>query len=57
MEMLGFLDPKIVVIPPKEVPGLARVSHGHEGFLDLLGQWFEPWDEYSIELEDLIDAG
>jgi uncharacterized protein len=56
-EMLGFLDSKIEVIPPKEVPGLARVSHGHEGFLDLLGQWFEPWDEYSIELEDLIDAG
>ena len=56
-EMLGFLDPNIKVIPPKEVPGLAGVYHGHEGFLELLSQWFEPWDEYSIEPEDLIDAG
>jgi ketosteroid isomerase-like protein len=46
-EMLGFLDPNIEVIPPKEAPGLARVYHGHEGFLEHLSQWFEPWDEYS----------
>jgi ketosteroid isomerase-like protein len=56
-EMLGFLDPNIEVIPPAQVPGLARVYYGHEGFLEFLGEWFEPWDEYSVEPEELIDAG
>jgi ketosteroid isomerase-like protein len=57
-EMLGLLDPNLEIIPAKEFPGPARpVYHGHEGFLEFLGEWFTPWDEYSIELEELIDAG
>jgi ketosteroid isomerase-like protein len=55
-DMLGFLDPNIEVIPVKEFPG-RPVYHGRDGFLEFLGEWFEPSDEYSIELEDLIDAG
>ena len=57
-EMLSFLDPNFEIIPPKEFLGPARSGyHGHEDFLEFLGDWFEPWDEYSIELEELIDAG
>jgi ketosteroid isomerase-like protein len=55
--MLGVLDQNIEVIPPKQVPGVASVYYGHEGFLEFLGEWFEPWDEYAVEIEELIDAG
>jgi uncharacterized protein len=56
-KMLGVLDQNIEVIPPKQVPGVASVYYGHEGFLEFLGEWFEPWDEYAVEIEELIDAG
>jgi uncharacterized protein len=56
-EMLGLLDPNFEIMPAKEFPGGRRVYHGHEGFLEFLGEWFDPWDECSIELEELIDAG
>ena len=55
-ELLGFLDPNIEAIPAR-IAGVPRVYHGHEGFIDFMTEWFEPWDEYSIRLEELIDAG
>ena len=55
-EMLGLLDPNIEAIPA-DVAGMPRVYHGHEGFIEFMSEWFEPWDEYSIELQELLDAG
>jgi ketosteroid isomerase-like protein len=33
------------------------VHHGHEGVLVAWTQWLEQWDDYSFEVEQLIDCG
>ena len=55
-EMLGLLDTNIEAIPA-DVAGMPPVYHGHEGFIEFMSEWFEPWDEYSIQLQELLDAG
>jgi ketosteroid isomerase-like protein len=35
----------------------AGVYHGHEGVERFFGEWLRIWDDYSIELLDMIDAG
>jgi uncharacterized protein len=34
-----------------------RVYQGIEGFLELMAQWLGTWDDYTLELLELIDAG
>jgi ketosteroid isomerase-like protein len=34
-----------------------RVYRGMEGFEELMSQWLGPWEDYSLELLELIDAG
>ena len=35
----------------------SRVYHGHEGVLESFRRWLENFDEYSIELEEVVDCG
>jgi ketosteroid isomerase-like protein len=35
----------------------AGVYRGHEGFLNWLADWSEPWSEFSMKSERWIDAG
>lgn len=30
---------------------------GHQGFMRWLSDWSEPWSEWSLELEEVLDAG
>jgi ketosteroid isomerase-like protein len=54
--LLNLMDPEIEVVPPRSNPDW-QLYHGHEGFLAFAGKWFEPWDDYRIEPEELIDCG
>ncbi len=54
--LLDMLDPDIVWHQPADLPD-AVVAHGHAGLMDIMQRWLEEWDEYSVELEELIDAG
>jgi ketosteroid isomerase-like protein len=51
-----LFDPAVEVDVSRTNPegGLYR---GAEGFQELMTQWLGPWDDYSLELLELIDAG
>jgi ketosteroid isomerase-like protein len=49
-------DPEIEwVEDPKRADG--RTYRGHEGVLESFKQWFEQFDEYEFELEQVVDCG
>ena len=48
--MLTSLHPEIEVHPEAAAPDLGT-CRGHDGYLEFLEQWLEPWDEYRIEPE------
>jgi ketosteroid isomerase-like protein len=57
MEMLlGFMDPEIVLMQPPEVPD-GTTMHGHAGVMEAIAAWPEQWDDFEIEIGQIIDAG
>ena len=34
-----------------------RVYHGFEGLLELMNEWTSTWDDYEVEVADLVEAG
>ena len=54
--LLSFVDREIEFSQPPGQPG-AGTYRGREGVRRALAQWFEPWDDYRIEVDRLIDLG
>ena len=54
--MLHLMDPEIVVTQPPEVPD-GRTLHGHAGVMEAIAAWPEQWDDYRIDIVELVDAG
>jgi uncharacterized protein len=54
--LFDLLDTQIVWHQPEDLPDRVT-AHGHAGLERIMGRWLGEWDEYSIELEELIDAG
>ena len=55
--MLGeVISPEVEVHPVPDLPDW-RAYRGHEGLLEWLRIWFEPWEEYSWEVRELVDGG
>jgi ketosteroid isomerase-like protein len=54
--VLRLMDPEIVVIQPPEVPD-ATPLHGHPGVMDAIAAWPEQWDDYQLEIVQMVDAG
>ena len=42
---------------PPGIPGFRQVYKGRDEFLDFMSTWTEDFEDFSIELERLIDAG
>jgi ketosteroid isomerase-like protein len=55
--LLGLMDPEIVVMQPPEVPDGSTPLHGHAGVMEAIAAWPEQWDDYRIEIAQIIDAG
>jgi ketosteroid isomerase-like protein len=36
---------------------IGEVYRGHDGALEFLREWLDPWDDYSIDSEEFFDAG
>ena len=52
----GLLAPDSTFTPAEEVPGSAT-SVGREGFMKFLGAWDAEFGEWSLRVEEIIDAG
>ena len=35
----------------------SEIHHGHDGFMRSIEDWESAWDDYSFDLEELLDAG
>jgi ketosteroid isomerase-like protein len=53
---LACLDPEIEFSQPAEEPG-AGTFHGHEGVVRAFAEWTGAWDDYRVDVEELIDLG
>jgi ketosteroid isomerase-like protein len=51
-----LLDPEVEIDLSRRLLD-ARVAHGRDGFLKAWADLIAPWEEHSIELEELIDLG
>jgi ketosteroid isomerase-like protein len=54
-EALEFFSPEVVWTTGAFFPGLDPVYEGHEGLLRFFTAFVEPWDEVSIDLEQVVD--
>ena len=54
-EVIAMADPGIVIVQPRDMPD-GSTYHGHEGLLAAFRDWPAQWDEFSVELIDVIDV-
>jgi ketosteroid isomerase-like protein len=47
-------DPEIVNVQPPEAPD-AKTYRGHQGIVEALEDWPSQWDEFEVELVEVID--
>jgi hypothetical protein len=55
-QTLSYLDPGIDFAQPAQEPG-AGTYHGHQGVIQAMTKWTGAWDDYRIDVEELIDLG
>jgi ketosteroid isomerase-like protein len=54
----SYIDPEIEVVGiGPEYTGEGRTYRGLPGFLEFWTDWLEPWESFSIETEEFLDAG
>jgi ketosteroid isomerase-like protein len=53
---LSYLDPEIEFSQPAEEPG-GGTYRGHDGVVQAFVNWTGAWEDYRVEIEDLIDCG
>lgn len=51
--ILDLLDPEIEWRAAQDT----KSHHGHEGVERSLDSWFEVWNDYAFDIEELVDAG
>ena len=54
--MLEYVDPEIEVLEPPEIPDRG-VFKGHDGYREALEHWAGQFDDFRVEVVELIDAG
>jgi ketosteroid isomerase-like protein len=52
---LTFCDPDVVWDGTNLPDG--SVGRGHEAILEHIGRWAEQWEDWTIELEQIVDSG
>jgi ketosteroid isomerase-like protein len=53
---LSYHDPEIEFSQPAQEPG-AGTYHGHQGIIRAMTKWVGAWDDYRVEVEELVDSG
>jgi ketosteroid isomerase-like protein len=54
--MLEYVDPEVEVLEPPEVPDRG-VFKGHDGYREALEHWAGQFDEFRVEVVEVIDGG
>ena len=54
-----FLDPQVEWFWPPELRSIVgrEVYRGREGVEEATRDWFQAWEHYTLDAEDLVDAG
>jgi ketosteroid isomerase-like protein len=55
-EALSHVDPEVVYDITRNSPEGA-IFHGHDGLREGLLLWLDTWDDYRVEIDEVIDAG
>jgi uncharacterized protein len=53
---LACLDRDIEFSQPDDEPG-GGTYHGHDGVIQAFARWTGAWDDYRVEVDELIDLG
>jgi ketosteroid isomerase-like protein len=53
---LAYFDPAVETVEPNDMPG-ADAYVGHQGLADAFAHFADAWDTYTVELEQLTEAG
>jgi ketosteroid isomerase-like protein len=54
--ILELIHPDVVVYAPEDEPE-GGIYRGHEGWRQTARSWYDSFDDYHVETEELIDAG
>jgi ketosteroid isomerase-like protein len=54
---LSMLDPEVVFEETVLPESAGHTYHGHEGVLEAWTRWTEAWEEFTTEVEEIVDAG
>jgi ketosteroid isomerase-like protein len=54
-EALEFFSPDVIWRTRALFPGFDPIYEGHEGLLRFFSTFVEPWEEVSIDLEEVLD--
>jgi ketosteroid isomerase-like protein len=51
-----YIDPNVEWEDPRGIPG-GGVHRGHDGVSAWFGRWLAAWDDFGVDVEEMIDAG
>jgi ketosteroid isomerase-like protein len=54
--MKNALDPEVEIVTEPDMPD-QEVLRGHEGFASYLEDIAERWDDFRIDIDEIVDAG
>jgi ketosteroid isomerase-like protein len=52
--VLELCSDDILVTQAEEVPGVAPQQRGHAGVLEAFGIWPEQWDDFQVEIKEIL---
>jgi ketosteroid isomerase-like protein len=52
--VLALCDEDILVTQAEEVPGVPPQQRGHAGVLEAFGIWPEQWDDFQVEIKEIL---
>jgi ketosteroid isomerase-like protein len=53
---LEFLDPKVEIVSPADLPNPVRTT-GREGYVQWVGPWLEAWERFTVEAHGFEPVG
>jgi len=55
--LLSLMDAEVVLMEPAGMPDRSRTLHGHPGVMEAIARWPDQWDDFQLELLQVVEAG